>query len=95
MADHRSGGPIQVMDVSVQAVNLALGQVLERLDTALGLRGTAQVHSPVGIEAPTITTEAARLADLPTLSPLVLASIYAAPQRAWQSPGLLMTPRMP
>jgi hypothetical protein len=64
-----SEGPIVVFDTSVPAINLALAQVLERLDSIKGLRGDPTIHASPTIGAPIGQQHAARLADLPTNEP--------------------------
>ena len=64
-----SEGPITVFDTSVTAINLALAQVLERLDRRAGLRGPSTIYDRTEVGAPEAQSEAARLADLPSEQP--------------------------
>lgn len=66
---NESEGPITVLDNTVASINLALGQVLERLDAIKGLRGDPQVYAAVTVGAPAGQEQAARLADIPVESP--------------------------
>src|SRR5262245_46947100 len=74
-----SDGPIQVFDNSVASINLALALILERLDGARGLRGEPTIYAATTVGAPGASTQAARLADLPSEDPTsVLLWILAA-----------------
>ena len=64
-----SEGPITVFDNSVTAINLALAQVLERLDRRAGLRGPSAIYDRTEVGGPVEQTEAVRLADLPSEQP--------------------------
>jgi len=64
-----SEGPIVVFDTSVVAINLALQQVLERLDMVKGLRGDPTIYAATTVGAPGAREQAARLADLPSENP--------------------------
>jgi uncharacterized phage infection (PIP) family protein YhgE len=66
---NESEGPIQLFDNSVPSINLALAQVLERLDAVKGLRGDPTIYAATTVGAPGQSTQAARLADLPTEDP--------------------------
>lgn len=61
-----SEGPIVVFDNSVVGINLALQQVLERLDMVKGLRGDPTIYAATTVGAPGAQQQAARLADLPS-----------------------------
>lgn len=64
MANNLNSGPIQVYDNSVASLNLALAQILERLDNASGLRGAATVHDRLGVNAPSASGDAVNLGTL-------------------------------
>lgn len=64
-----SEGPITVFDNSVPAINLALSQILERLDSIKGLRGNPTIHAATSVGAPSEQEQAVRLQDLPTDNP--------------------------
>jgi hypothetical protein len=66
---NQSEGPIQLFDNSVPSINLALAQILERLDAVKGLRGDPTIYAATTVGAPGAQTQAARLADLPTEDP--------------------------
>jgi hypothetical protein len=57
MTTNRTGGVIQVLDNSTASINQALAQTLNRLDTALGLRGRAEVHDRLGAQDPTVVSD--------------------------------------
>ena len=61
---NQNGGPLQVYDNSVASINLALAQILERLDNQNGLRGAATVHDRLGVNAPQDTGDAVNLGTL-------------------------------
>jgi hypothetical protein len=49
---NESEGPIQLFDNSVPSINLALAQVLERLDAVKGLRGDPTIYAATTVGAP-------------------------------------------
>lgn len=64
-----SQGPIVVFDNSVSSINLAFSQVLERLDSAKGLRGAAAIFDRTEVGTPVGQTDAAQLANIPSDQP--------------------------
>lgn len=66
---NNSEGPITVFDTSVASINLALAQVLERLDMRAGLRGPGTIYDRTEVGGPVQQTEAVRLMDLPSEQP--------------------------
>lgn len=67
---NQSEGPIMVFDASVSSINLALGQVLERLDSIHGLRGAVGIHDRVATEAGIAGTDVVRMLDIDATNPL-------------------------
>jgi hypothetical protein len=60
MADERyvSIGPVQVAQVDVSNINLALAQVQEQLDQLRGLRGVTRVYNRLQVDDPQAADEA-------------------------------------
>lgn len=69
MATNQSEGPILVTGNSPQDIQMALDQVLARLDDIKGLRGDPTIYAATTVGAPGAQTQAARLADLPSEQP--------------------------
>lgn len=93
---NESEGPITVLTNDVASINLALGQVLERLDTIKGLRGDPTVYAAVTVGAPGGQEQAARLADIPVESPenilfWVLAQKNQGSGGTWIAPSIIAT----
>lgn len=61
---NEQGGAIQVLDNTVEAINQALAQLLERVDDLKGLRGPVTIHDRMGVDAPLDPTDAVNLESL-------------------------------
>lgn len=66
MVTNLSAGPIQVIDASVEGINLALAEVLERIDSLKGLRGRGETFDRLRIDSPAEQTDAVDLKSLLT-----------------------------
>ena len=58
------GGAIQVLDNTMEAINQALAQVLERVDDLKGLRGPVTIHDRLSVAAPLDPLDAINLDTL-------------------------------
>lgn len=65
MSSNRTQGQaIQIADLSVYSINLALQQIVEQLDHLKGLRGRAETWDRVQVSSPTVATDAIDLGSL-------------------------------
>jgi hypothetical protein len=77
MARNRTAGAIQVADNSVASINIALQQVLNRLDTAFGLRGPASVNDRLAVSEPSDNADAVNKGSLAARITLFHTTILA------------------
>ena len=77
MTTNLTAGPIQVINNDVVSVNIALAQILERLDDLKGLRGNTTIHDRVGVSVPTATADAVNLGSLQDTESLFHISFVA------------------
>jgi len=66
MSNNLSLGPIQCFDNSVVSINLALQEVLERIDQLKGLRGRSEIWDRARVSTPSADTDAVDLQSLVT-----------------------------
>lgn len=64
MSNNLTLGALQVHDNSVLSINLALAEVLERIDQLKGLRGRSEVWDRMQISSPSVATDAVDLGSL-------------------------------
>jgi hypothetical protein len=77
MARNRTAGAIQVADNSVASINIALQQVLNRLDTASGLRGPATVNDRLAVSDPADAADAVTKGSLEARITLFQSTLLA------------------
>lgn len=51
MTENLTRHPIQVSELDVSPINLALSQIQDRIDEVLGLRGTVTIHNEINATA--------------------------------------------
>lgn len=79
MVSNRTGGAIQVSDASALSINLALQQILERIDKVDGLRGPSTTHDRRGVGSPTDSGDAVNAGSLTSRQALFHLTLVAPP----------------
>lgn len=64
MSSNLTLGAVQVLDNSVSSINLALQELLNRIDDIKGLRGRTELWDRAQVSAPTVSTDAVDLGSL-------------------------------